>query len=163
VHDPLEAPPGKHTGLISEWAPYRLKDGGAERWYNYRFKQEHAEQCLDTLRRYAPNVTEENVLERYISTPLDIENKFMDMKEGSIKQGAYLSLQMGYHRPNQYCSNKRTPIEGLYVCGASCYPGGTVIWGAGYLAAEAIAEDLGVEKWWKEPEIITLAKQEGLL
>ncbi len=163
VLDPKEAPLGKHTGLISELAPYRLKDGGAERWYDYRFKQGHARQCLDTLRRYAPNITDENILESYICTPLDIENKFLDMKEGSIKQGAYLTLQMGYFRPNQYCSNHRTPIGGLYVCGASSYSGGTVIYGPGYLAANAIIEDLGIQKWWPEPAIVTKAKQEGLL
>ena len=163
VHDPKEAPPGMHTGLISEFAPYRLKDGGPERWYDYRFKQEHAKQCLDTLRRYAPNITDENILESYISTPLDIGNKFLDMKEGSIKQGAYLTLQMGYFRPNQYCSSHRTPISRLYVCGASSYSGGTVIYGPGYLAANAIAEDLGIQKWWSEPAMVTKAKQEGLL
>jgi hypothetical protein len=38
-----------------------------------------------------------------------------------------------------------------------------VIWGPGYLAANAVAEDLGVSKWWKEPEIVTRAKKEGLL
>jgi len=163
VLDPKEAPPGMHTGLISELAPYRLKDGGPERWYDYRFKQEHARQCLDTLRRYAPNITDENILESYICTPLDIENKFLDMKEGSIKQGAYLTLQMGYFRPNQYCSNHRTPIGELYVCGASSYSGGTVIYGPCYLAANAIAEDLGIQKWWREPAMVTKAKQENLL
>jgi phytoene dehydrogenase-like protein len=85
------------------------------------------------------------------------------MKEGSIKQGAYLTLQMGYFRPNQYCSSHRTPIGGLYVCGASSYSGGTVIYGPGYLAANAIAEDLGIPKWWPEPAMVTKAKQEGLL
>lgn len=163
VLDPKEAPPGMHTGLISELAPYRLKDGGPERWYNYRFKQEHARQCLDTLRRYAPNIKDENILDSYICTPLDIENKFLDMKEGSIKQGAYLTLQMGYFRPNQYCSSHRTPIGGLYVCGASSYSGGTVIYGPGYLAANAIVEDLGIRKWWPEPAMVTKAKQENLL
>jgi phytoene dehydrogenase-like protein len=152
-----------HTGLISELAPYRLKDGGPERWYNYRFKQEHARQCLDTLRRYAPNIKDENILDSYICTPLDIENKFLDMKEGSIKQGAYLTLQMGYFRPNQYCSSHRTPIGRLYVCGASSYSGGTVIYGPGYLAANAIVEDLGIRKWWPEPAMVTKAKQENLL
>ena len=33
-----------------------------------------------------------------------------------------------------------------------------IIWGAGYNAAGVIAEDLGVEKWWPEPEIVTKGK-----
>jgi phytoene dehydrogenase-like protein len=153
VLDPLEAPSGYSTGLISQFAPYELKDGGSERWYDYRFRQEYARQQLETLRRYAPNMTEDNVLMRYITTPRDIENKLWDMKRGSIKQGAYLPLQMGYHRPNMYCSGHRTPVKKFYVNGASTYSGGTVIFGPGYLAANAIAEDLGINKWWQVPTI----------
>jgi len=151
VLDPIEAPPGYHTGLISEIAPYELKEGGAGQWYNYKFKKEHARMLRDTLCRYAPNMTEENVFMQYITTPLDIENKLWDMKRGSIKQGAYLSLQMGNYRPNEYCSQHRTPIKKFYVNGACTYSGGTVIFGPGYLAANAIAEDLGIEKWWNMP------------
>ena len=35
------------------------------------------------------------------------------------------------------------------MCGASTYPGGLVIGGPGYLAAGKIADDMGVERWWK--------------
>ena len=77
----------------------------------------------------APNMTEDNVLMTYITTPLDIENKLWDMQKGGIKQGAYLSLQMGNFRPNQFCSQHRTPINNFYVNGASTYSGGTVIFG----------------------------------
>jgi len=85
------------------------------------------------------------------------------MVKGSIKQGAYHVFQMGYLRPNEECSTTRTPVGNLYLGGSSCYPGGCVIWGPGYLAANAVAEDLGLSKWWKEPEIVTRAKEEGLL
>ncbi|MFC1823096.1 phytoene desaturase family protein [Thermodesulfobacteriota bacterium] len=153
VLDPIEAPKGYNVGLISEIAPYGLQEGGAEMWHNYHFREEHARQLRETLRRYAPNMTEDNVLMTYITTPLDIENKLWDMQKGGIKQGAYLSLQMGNFRPNQFCSQHRTPIDHFYVNGASTYSGGTVIFGPGYLAANAIAEDLGVEKWWKIPEL----------
>ena len=48
--------------------------------------------------------------------------------------------------------------------GGSCtYPGGTVIFGSGYLAANAVAEDLGISKWWQEPEKVTRARKLGLL
>jgi len=35
--------------------------------------------------------------------------------------------------------------------------------GAGYLAANTIAEILGLQKWWSEPEIITVARGKGLI
>jgi len=148
--------------MLSMMAPYRLKEG-PERWYSYTFKEELADQCLDTVRQYAPNLTPEKVLWRYVSTPLDIHNKFADMVEGSIKQGAFAPLQMGYLRPNEECSMNRTPINNLYVGGASCHPGGLIILGPGYLAANAVAEDLGVEKWWSEPEIVSKARERGLI
>ena len=161
VHDSKQAPPGRHTGLISQFAPYRLAEGGAEAWY--RIREEHAERCVATLRQYAPNMTEDNILWHYITTPLDIENKFPDMGEGSIKQGAYLPLQMGFLRPNEECSQYATPIKNLYVCGASTFPGGLITFGPGYNAANRIAEDLGIEKWWEKPQIVARAEEQGLL
>ena len=113
-----------------------------------KFKEEIVEQYLATLSRYAPNMNKDTILWRYLSTPIDIENKFLSMVEGSYKHGLYNPLQMGIFRPNETCSRHRTPIKNLYVAGSSCYPGGCVIWGAGYNAANAVAEDLGLEKLW---------------
>jgi len=162
VHDPTQAPPGRHTGLLSRFAPYRLEEG-AHKWYDIPFKEELTEQALDTLQKYAPNISRDKVLWKYVSTPVDVENKFQDMVEGSIKQGKYTPFQMGYLRPNELCSQVRTPINNLYMCGASCYPGGCVLWGGGYLAANYLADHWGLEKWWSEPEIVTRARQKGLL
>lgn len=162
VHDPSQAPSGRHTGLISQMAPYDLKEG-TEKYYNFAFKEELAEQCLETLRKYAPNMTRDNILWTITQTPLDFENKFPDMVKGSIKQGAYEPLQMGFLRPNEECSNHRTPIQNLYLGGASCHSGGLVTFGPGYGVANSVAEDYGIEKWWPEPESVTKARQEGLL
>jgi phytoene dehydrogenase-like protein len=85
------------------------------------------------------------------------------MVAGSIKQGAYHPLQMGFLRPNEDCSENITPVKNLYLGGASCNPGGTVHLGCGYLAANTIAEELGLQKWWAEPEIITAARGKGLI
>ena len=113
--------------------------------------------------QYAPNLTDEHILWHYITTPLDIGNKFADMVNGSYKQGAYLPLQMGYLRPNEECSQHATPVERLYVCGASTFPGGLITFGPGYNAANKIAEDLGLERWWSEPECVRKAKAKGTL
>jgi len=160
IHDPIRAPSGRHVGLISQEAPYNLKEGGAQAWYQVR--REHAERCKEVLRRYAPNMTDENIIWDYIGTPLDTENKFADMKQGCFKQGAYLPLQMGYFRPNEYCCQHSTPIEKLYMCGACTHSGGMITFGPGYCATEKIAEDLGIEKWWPENKYVKLAKDAGL-
>ena len=163
VHDPKQAPPGRHTGLISTMAPCDLKDGGKDKWLNYKFRQEYVDKCIATLTRYAPNITRDQVMETYISTPADVENKLADMVKGGIKQGQYHPLQMGYNRPNDECSSTRTPVKNLYVGGASTYPGGCIIWGPGYNVANAVVADMGITKWWKEPEKVTRAKKLGLL
>jgi len=161
LHDPSQAPKGKHTALMSYHAPYNLAEGGADRWYDIR--DQVADQVVGKLGQYVENINEDTVMWRYITTPKDIHNKFIDMREGSFKQGAYLPLQMGYLRPNEYCSEYATPIPGLYVCGASTYPGGMILMACGYNAANRIAEDLGIEKWWSKPESIAKAEELGLL
>lgn len=161
IHDPKQAPPSRHTGLISLHAPYNLSDGGSENWY--RIREREADRCVELLRQYAPNIGREDILWRYITTPLDIQNKFADMVQGSYKQGAYLPLQMGYLRPNEECSQYATPIPRLYVCGSSTFPGGLITFGPGYNAANKIAEDLGIERWWPEAECVTKAKAKGTL
>jgi len=162
IHDPELAPPGRCASQISMMAPFNLKEG-SEKWYNLKFKQEIAARCLEVLRQYASNINEDKVLYNYISTPLDMQNKFLDMREGSYKQGAYIPFQMGFLRPNEDCSRNRTPVKKLYLGGSSVYPGGCVIWGPGYLAANTVAEDLGIEKWWKEPEFVSRAKETGII
>lgn len=164
VHDPLQCRlKGRHTGLIQQHAPYNLKEGGAESWRSFKFKEKQARRMMEILGRYAPNMNEKTIRAKNISTPLDCEEKFSDMVQGSIKQGEYHPLQMGYNRPNPECSQHRSPIKGFYMGGACTYPGGTVLLGSGYLAANAVAEDFGIEKWWKEPESIVRSRNKGLL
>lgn len=161
LHDPMQAPKGRCSGLISQMAPYQLREG-VEKWYDRDLREEQIQHCLNTLDKYAPRIKEQ-VLWSSVTTPLDIENKFANMVRGSIKQGAYHPFQMGYYRPNEECSAHRTPIRNLYLCGASTYPGGLVTFGPGYVATNRIAEDVGIKKWWTEPVIVTTARQNGLL
>ena len=163
VHDPQQAPPDRCTGLFSQMAPFDLKDGGPDKWLHMKYKEEIVDYQLATISEYAPNMTRENVLFTYVTTPADIQNKLPNMVRGSYKQGQYHPLQMGYLRPNQDCSHNKTPIKNLFLGGANVYPGGCVIWGPGYICANTVAETYGIEKWWKEPEIVTEARTKGFL
>jgi phytoene dehydrogenase-like protein len=98
-----------------------------------------ADSCLALLRTYAD--LGEVTLRRH-TTPLDIEARLTTMKRGSIKHGAYTPLQMGYLRPNDLCSRSETPIRGLFLGGASMYPGGMILGGPGFLAAGVVEEFL---------------------
>ena len=125
VHDPYQAPPGQCVRT-------HLADGAVrpegrrlrEMAESQVPKRVHVEEQIAMLQQYAPNLTTDKVLLTYLTTPADIQNKFANMVKGGYKQGAYHPLQMGYLRPNQYCSQYRTPIKNLYVGGASVAPGG---------------------------------------
>jgi len=133
----------KHVSFFQMHAPYDIEGG-----WNKRGKQIESA-ILAKWQKAAPNVKQENIIRTASETPVDIEIRLPNMRRGSIKHGDYRPVQLGSFRPNQDCSGHRTPIEGLYVCGASTYPGGLVLGGPGYLGANRVAEDLGVTKWWK--------------
>lgn len=158
LFDPLLAPGhvpfgSPHTLRWECIAPYEV-DWVAE-------QDGYAERCIDLWARYAPNIRDANVRVEMNWTPKDIEAHLQTMARGSIKHGAYTSIQMGYNRPNPDCSGYRTPIDGFYVGGASTHPGGMVILGSGYNAARAVAEDLGADIWWSEPAMVTAAREAG--
>lgn len=91
-----------------------------------------------------------------------IENKFANMVEGSYKQGAYDSLQMGYVRPNEECADHITPIKNLYLGGASSFSGGRVTFGPGVCTANRVVKDIGADKWWPEPDHVIAARAKGM-
>ena len=75
-------------------------------------------------------------------TPLDIEDRFA-MTGGHQFHGDMLAPHLFDQRPAAGCAGARTPLRGLYLCGAGTHPGGG-IWGApGQRAAEAVLMDRG--------------------
>lgn len=92
------------------------------------------------------------VMDCVVETPKSIEQRIPCMVRGSIKHGDYNPLQMGFNRPNVECSSSQTPVEGLYVGGASMYPGGMVIGGPGYIAAQIICRDNDVKFPFEHPD-----------
>lgn len=145
-HDPTQAPPGKHTALIWQYITNRLK-GGFNRWDEV--KEELADRIEAVWREYAPNMCKPNILKRFVYTPLDIERNVPSMYRGSMMHGSTAPWQMGILRPFPSLRPYTTPIEGLYMCGASNHPSGGITGAAGYNCANVMAEDLKLIKWWK--------------
>jgi phytoene dehydrogenase-like protein len=126
-------------------------------------KKHLAARAFEAWCHQAPNLAKANVRVSLPWSPKDTEEHLPTMRRGAIKHGAYLSIQMGYNRPSSECSSYRTPVEGLYVAGASTHPGGMVLLGAGYNAARVVAEDLGLPIWWEVPEMVRRAIDHGYL
>jgi len=147
IHDSTQAPPGKHTALLWQFAPYHLKNGGPEAWD--RIGEEYMEVCLDRWRKYTTNLDKENILGTYVLSPLDVERKLINMRRGDHCVGRSSRGQMLDNRPfSSDCKPYRTPIEGLYLCGSGTHPFGNVTGAPGYNAAKVICEDLGLKIWW---------------
>jgi len=152
LYDPtLVDIPGRHVSKFQFPAPYD-PDGNCENWE--KRKAEIEDKVLDLWFSHIKNMTRSDVYLKSSESPVDIETRIPCMVRGAIKHGDYNTLQMGFYRPDESCSTTRTPIPGLYVCGASTYPGGMVTGGPAYIASNAIAEDMGAKKWWKTPAFV---------
>jgi phytoene dehydrogenase-like protein len=74
------------------------------------------------------------------------------MREGDFHVGALIPSQLGWNRPFPEASSYRTHLKGLYLSGAGTHPGGNVTGAPGYNAARIIAQDLGLDLWWRPPD-----------
>ena len=79
--DPTRAPEGKHTLYLYHYEPYNLKEGAA-RWD--QIKQEVADKILQNLQKHTTNMGDENILGRYVESPLDIERYNPAFVKGDI-------------------------------------------------------------------------------
>jgi len=130
--DPSIAPPGKHVmSCFVQYAPYNLKEGN---WDDKR--DEFGDTVIDTIAEHAPNL-KNLILHRQVLTPLDLEREF-GLSEGNIFQGELTLEQLFFLRPAPGWAQYRTPIRGLYMTGASTWPGGGVHGGSGYLLAQQL-------------------------
>jgi phytoene dehydrogenase-like protein len=140
VADPSRAPSGMHTLKINGFQPYAIR-GGAREW-NER-KAEVADAYLKTLRRLAPNLTDDTILASHIVSPIDLERQNRHFWRGSAHAGYDGPGQSGAMRPVPGWSGYRMPIAGLYQTGACTAPGGSVNGNPGRNAAAVMLEDLG--------------------
>jgi phytoene dehydrogenase-like protein len=137
VNDPSLAPSGHHVlSAIVQYAPYALKEG----WRNGR--QRFLDTALDSLERYAPGLRG-CVVATELLTPVDMETEFR-MSGGHWHHGDLAFDQFLMVRPVPGAAQYRTPMNGLFLCGAGCHPGGGVMGLAGRNAAREILA-LGVK------------------
>jgi phytoene dehydrogenase-like protein len=131
AYDPTIAPDGAHTmSVFAQYAPYTLARGS---WDERR--EEIGDMAVAAIARFAPDVADV-IVEREVLGPPDIEAR-VGLTGGHIFQGECLPDQMWSDR-----LTPRTPVAGLYLCGAATHPGGSVIGVNGRNAAMAVLADL---------------------
>jgi phytoene dehydrogenase-like protein len=132
VVDETVAPAGRHLmSIFVQYAPYSLR--GAT-WEETR--EPFADRCFALLDEYAPNFSR-SVLARQVLAPPDLERVF-GLTGGNIFQGAMTPGQLFSLRPLPGWASYRTPVRGLYLCGAAAHPGGGVMGAPGHNAAREI-------------------------
>lgn len=130
AYDPSVAPAGRHTmSVFAQYAPYRLAEGT---WEGRR--SEVLATVLDRIARFAPDVAD-CVEYAEVLGPPDIEAR-VGLSGGHIFQGSCLPEQMWERR-----MAARTPMPGMYLCGAATHPAGSVIAINGRNAAAAVVAD----------------------
>jgi phytoene dehydrogenase-like protein len=153
LFEPSLCPPGGEACFCEQIAPYELREGGAEGWE--QAKDEYAEQVLSRWEPYLESGLEVgNVVGRYVSSPIDIEQVMPSMGHGDWNHGEMSQDQVGLFRPFHEWPPYRSAFENVYLCGASTHPGGSIGGACGYNAAGAIADDLGIRAWWRDRERI---------
>ncbi len=131
LHDPSLAPAGQHVlSAIVQYAPYDLKGGWA------RCKSAFLSAIMAVLEQYAPGIGG-LVLHTELLTPEDLEQQF-HMAGGHWHHGELALDQFMMLRPVPGAAQYAMPVDGLYLCGAGCHPGGGVMGSAGRNAARVI-------------------------
>ena len=130
MHDATVAPAGSHTmSIFAQYVPYKFSRGT---WDDRR--DEVRRLALASLGRFCSNM-DTAVLDAQVLGPPDIEQK-VGLTGGHIFQGECLPSYMWTNR-----LSARTPMKGVYLCGACTHPGGSVIGINGRNAAMAVLRD----------------------
>jgi len=133
--DPSLAPAGKHIlTCFVQYVPYHLRQGN---WDENR--ELLGDRVIRKIAEYAPNVPNA-IIARQVLTPLDLERTY-GLTEGNIFHGDLRLEQLFFMRPVSGWSQYRTPIDGLYLCGAGAHPGGGVTGAPGHNAAHQVLRD----------------------
>ena len=136
------APPGQHVAsLFCQHVAPKLPGGRS--WDAAR--ETVADLMIDTVEAYAPGF-KASVIARQILSPLDLEREF-GLVGGDIFHGKLSLDQLYSARPVLGHADYRSPIPGLYMCGASTHPGGGVTGAPGHNAAREMIRDYRARRW----------------
>jgi phytoene dehydrogenase-like protein len=116
AYDPSVAPAGAHVmSVFSQYVPFTFTEGT---WQDRR--QEAGDVVMSSIARFTSNLPDV-VIARDVLGPPDVEER-LGLTGGQIFQGECLPPYMGEHRLAY-----RTPMPGVFLCGACTHPGGSVI------------------------------------
>ena len=135
VHDPSLAPLGRHVLTIDvNSQPYSLATGSWD-----QIAASVADRAIERIGQHFPNVPGA-VVDRQVLSPLDLQ-RILGLSGGHALHGEMSADQLFSLRPIPGFGDYRTPIHGLYLCGAGTHPGGGVSGANGRNCAREIVRD----------------------
>ena len=139
--DPTRAPAGRHILWVQvRVVPAEIKGdaAGAIRGNNWdAIKEQFAARIIDLLQEHAPN-TKSAILGMHCLSPVDLERENPNLVGGDCGSGSHHLDQNYFFRPFPGWSRYTTPVRGLYMVGASTWPGSGVNAASGYLLAHRL-------------------------
>lgn len=139
--DPSRAPEGKHVLWVQvRVVPSTIRGDAAGEiaatsWGDA--KEPYADRVIELIEEHAPDVTSK-ILGRHVLSPEDLEAYNPNLIGGDSLGGSHHPMQFAGLRPFPGWTKYRTPIEGLFMCGASTWPGAGVGAGSGYLLGKRL-------------------------
>ena len=105
-------------------------------------KEQYADRVLQKLETYAPGITSK-ILKRIVLSPADLEQGNPNLVGGDSLAGSHHLDQFYMFRPFAGWSRYETPIDGLYMVGASTWPGAGLHGTSGYLLGKDLLKLYG--------------------
>ncbi|SDR41553.1 Phytoene dehydrogenase-related protein [Rhizobiales bacterium GAS113] len=140
--DPSRAPAGRHVLWVQvRVLPAIIKGdaaGGIAATDWDEAKAPYAERVIELIERYAPDL-KAKILGSAVFSPRDLERENPNLIGGDSLSGSHHLDQNFLFRPVFGWSRYKTPVPGLYMLGASTWPGAGVGAGSGFMLAKMLA------------------------
>jgi phytoene dehydrogenase-like protein len=140
--DPARAPAGKHV----LWVQVRVLP--AQIWGDAAgeiaatdwaaAKDAYADRVLSIIENYAPGLRTK-IRGRAVWSPADLEKENPNLIGGDSLSGSHHLDQNFLFRPVAGYTRYKSPIDGLYMCGAATWPGAGTGAGSGFMLAQMLA------------------------
>ncbi|MCC7077222.1 MAG: NAD(P)/FAD-dependent oxidoreductase [Acidimicrobiia bacterium] len=150
TYDSTRAPEGYHvlSPIYIELPPPEYHAEGPDAVNKQ--KDQITREMLEMMRTLAPNMTDDNIVDIWVNTPLDSEFRNAGLVGGNWYATRHCEDQWWTQRPLPELSRYRTPVDSLYLCHQTSFPGGLCLMAVPYNLMHILIDDGLVEPgdWW---------------
>lgn len=150
IYDPTRCPKGYHVLSPIYLAVPPPEDHVDGPLAVNKAKDEIVEAIKATIRKVAPNMTDDKIVAEFVNTPYDSSLRNQGFVGGGWYGSRMADEEFLERRPLPELSRYRTPISNLYLCNQTSHPGGLALFAVPYNLMHILVEDLDLkpEAWW---------------